>query len=1594
MINFNKVKLQPSEESAIPQQERQSVTEKDIAIIGISLQCAFAESPESYWDLLKNGTDCVRGFPQGRKQDTDYMLHSLGLYNGESYGEAAYLEGIDKFDYRFFRLSPKEASLMDPNQRLFLESAWSALEDAGYGGNRLAGSKTGIYVGFGADADYRRIIASTDPDSLPTSLAGNVRPILASRLSYIMDFHGPSLVVDTTCSSSLMAIHLASQAIRSGECQLAIAGGVQLHLLPIRQGNIGIESSDGRAKTFDDRSDGTGTGEGVFAVLLKPLRKAMRDGDSIYAVIKGSAANHDGASIGITAPNALAQEEVIVNAWMDGEVEPETIGYIETHGTGTKLGDPIEIDGLTRAFRRFTERKAFCAVGSVKTNIGHLDHAAGIAGFVKATLALHHKQIPPTLHFQRPNQKINFEESPIYINDRLQTWEDSGMPRRCGVSSFGLSGTNCHIVLEEAPEDTYASMSSDRNKKPISDAPHIFTISAVTTNSLIELLTKYNQWMMSKHHYELEDLCYTASTGRGHYQHRLAIVVGSNTELREKIARVLSNGIEHDPENGIYYGDHKMTQGSQRVKESVEWTGIDQDREALADICRLYVQGADIDWNRRFRFSNPMKIHLPTYAFEKTRCWLEYDRFYERKDKTGQLDHAMLIDRCLASSISVDIYTTVFHAQRQWVLSEHKIAGESVLVGTAYIEMVLEACRKYWTSGMSAEFQDLIFMNPLTVKEGESYEVQLTVRRKSNIFSFDIAGRLLPPNMAVLQDEAEWVKLAEGNITFEPIQKHSRLPLKAMLKEQGGDHIIPDFDHYNRTTIFEFGPRWKNISDIFMKDQELLSRIELPEWFKSEEQSFMAHPALMDNALATAPLLNKELQHLDQKDRIYLPFSYKKLTLYRTLPSILYSHVQLRQEIKEHAEIIAFDITLVDEQGERIGQIENYMLKRATKLNDEDVKTNNKLFYEVEWVNSPERKEQVAPAPNLLNKKMLVLHHDREDSRSVLDQLSKRGAQLIEAITGDTFARLSDTKLVFRNDFEGYIQLFDECRLSSDFMIIHMLTCEKNLAIASLDQLDERLNQGIHSLLHMSKALLHRRVDRANIVLVTRNSYRISGTEEQIQPENAAMIALGHVIRKEYKELLCRAIDIDHISWTGWIDDLLEQRTNHVMAYRDGLPYQAQFVHGHQGMGSEITIKADGVYVITGGLGGVGLALAVHLARKAPIKLALMGRGAFPEKGLWESILSENNDPALCQKISMLKSIELHGAEVQYFQADVSSTPELAQALNEIRDRYGSISGIIHCAGVAGDGFLIRKELSQFKEVIQPKIHGAWNLDHLTREDSLDFMIVCSSNTTLMGVPGQGDYTAANAYLDSFSGWRNAMGRRTMTVSWPAWKETGLAYRYGTNTDNIFRAISTEQALAAFDGALELGSERLIIGELLAEGKVHGYSIMEADVGLSHEVEAELKRNVRKKPVPDKAKLTNVPSIKGRTDYSKLEKHVEEIWKEVLGYEEIHSQDNFFEIGGDSILVTRMQSLINKYYPDTITVADLFTYNTVQDIVRYLEGKLNVAQDNRENYNNTKLIHEKVEEDEVSNFIEELLQQLEEGAVTLDEAVRVYVRSN
>ncbi|MUG91826.1 amino acid adenylation domain-containing protein [Scytonema sp. UIC 10036] len=624
-----------------------------IAIIGMSGIFADARDLESFWEGLIEGKDWIVEVPPSRWDWKTYYGDPMTEDNKTKSKWGGFMTEVDTFDASFFGISPHEARLMDPQQRFFLQAVWKTVENAGLQMSALAGTKTGVFVGV-ANTDYGDLLKQNAPTVEAHTSTGTCPSVLANRISYLFDLRGPSLPVDTACSSSLVAVNYAVEAIRNGSCDMAIAGGVNIILTPhftLSFSKSGMLSEDGRCKTFDSRADGYARGEGVGAILLKPLKQAQADGDIIHAVIRSTAINHGGHANSLTAPDPNSQAEVLIEAYEKAGIDPFTVSYIEAHGTGTSLGDPIEINGLKKSFAQLQKQwgtpkpnEVYCGIGSVKTQIGHLEAAAGIAGLLKVVLSIKHGKLPAILHFKKLNPYINLENSPFYIVDRTKTWEPlrnaDGQPilRRAGVSSFGFGGVNAHVVLEEYQE----KKPSGALTHPYRNQDYLIVLSAKSKERLGEVVNNLFNYLENKLHTRqrvaIADVAYTLQVGREAMQERLALVVSSIEDSLEKLD-AWKRGVS--PIAGVFYGSAKLSQTKldRHSEKATNNTLVQQAvrQQALEKVAQLWISGGWIDWNLLYSES-PKRIELPTYPFAKTRYWLPTNRQEENKSPAATID--------------------------------------------------------------------------------------------------------------------------------------------------------------------------------------------------------------------------------------------------------------------------------------------------------------------------------------------------------------------------------------------------------------------------------------------------------------------------------------------------------------------------------------------------------------------------------------------------------------------------------------------------------------------------------------------------------------------------------------------------------------------------------------------------------------------------------------------------------------------------------------------------------------------------------------------------------------------------------------------
>ncbi|MDD4111512.1 MAG: SDR family NAD(P)-dependent oxidoreductase [Herbinix sp.] len=1553
-----------------------SVESDDIAIIGISGKFPGADNVEEFWSNLRMGYDYFMNFSETRIDDVQaYLTKERISADKTHFQQGAYFSEIDKFDYKYFKISPKEASLMDPNQRLFLETAYSAIEDAGYGGERISGTKTGIYVGYATNivCNYSMMISKVNPESLSICIPGNLASIIPGRLSYMLDLKGPSLSVDTACSSSLVAVHLACDAIKKGECEMAIAGGVKINLLPIAgKVKLGIESSDDRTRAFDDNSDGTGIGEGVAAVLLKPLKNAILDRDHINAVIKGSAVNQDGYSVGISAPNMKAQTDVIINAWENARIDPETISFIETHGTGTKIGDVIEVEGIESAFRKYTDKKQFCAISSVKTNIGHLYEAAGIAGFIKAVLSLKYGELVPNLFFERPNHRIDFSDSPTYVNDQLIKWETGNNPRRCGVSSFGFSGTNCHIVLEEYKDDAVGkdkSVSCDNDN----NLYRILALSAKSQSALLKIIHNYTNYLHNEN-INIDDMCFIANTGREHHNYRIVVIAKSLKEFRQKLNDILVNGMENIQDNDIFYShsnDLTISQStdnevmdsctmSQQVKDFINMflSSDRKDVDCLKEIGHLYVSGAKVVWNELYAREDRKKIQLPIYPFERYRCWMEDENTDDMGHSKDESVIHPLIGKYILNTMNQDIYSTIFDIKKHFVLSDHIIEDTNVIPGTTYIEIAVQLGRRYYHNS-DIELRDVMFFSPCVFYEEERREVQIIIHKKDGFLDFSIVSQDKGN-----ESENEWLKHAEGRIyKLEPIKERLHYEIDD-LKNKICINVMSVEQNKLTKGFMKFGPRWLNFHKIWLGNHEALAKIELPRQFAKDLDDYFIHPAMLDMANAAMILVGGNK---------YLPVAYQSMKFYGPTPSAFYSYLH-EDDKSANDETKTYDIKLADPEGNVFAVIESYQLKKVHEFK----KNSKKRYHKIDWRICPLTGE----LQSLADKKILVIKKQgSEFGDEVSNELLNLNANPIQVDLGSSFEKLDDSHYTISTIEMDYVKLFESLNGITLSHVVYLYDIDKCEDYTDVKKIDSNLDFSINNFFLFIKNIVKlKNKSEIKILLVSSHSWCITGEEEYMNPFASGLFGLAKVAENELNNISCCCVDTDYqVTAIDIVKELQLEKYNSEYAYRRGKRYEMILDNLDLKTlpSSNIEIKENGVYVITGGLGGIGLELSKYLANRNIIQLMLISRSKIADRSEWNDILAQHSNTKLCEMIHAIRDIEMKGSRVTCYSADVSRLDELSIVFEDIRINHGKIDGVIHCAGIAGEGFMYKKEMETFQKVIRPKIHGACYLEYLVRNEKPDFFVLCSSVASLITVPGQGDYTAANAFLDSFAQCCYKEGLNVKVINWPAWLEVGMAKNHGVNEDTMFKAITNAEADRAFEDILERKITNVIVGELSQENmkKMERIPItvsrtidrdLQTDGSYSSNSNVSLKQD------------SEFHIINKEDSYDSIASILSKAWGKVLGIKDMDVNESFFDLGGDSLLATHLLREISHIYQERLDISDLFSYPSIHMMAEYIYSKMH-ANENQKKETVDSILHED------NNYLESIMEKLANGEISIDE---------
>lgn len=1510
----------------------------DIAIIGIACKFPGADDVVAYWENLLKCENSIKPFPEERK----VLPKELGLEH--LYPSGGYLGEIDKFDAAFFRISPQEAKWMAPDQRLMIETAWAAVEDSGYGASKIKGTRTGVYIGHDRSngKDYRHYCIDMN-EADPMVSTGSYPSILAGRISYIMDLKGPSMVIDTACSSGLVSVHEACKAIKNNECDMAIAGGVYIRVAALKDGGLSAVESEGLFhRSFDDRTQGMIGGEGVAAVILKPVDKALEDKDYIYAVIKGSAVNNDGASSGMTAPSAETQEELFVRAWRKMKVNPENIAYIEAQGSGTKIGDTIEVTALTNAFRRFTQKRQFCALGTVKPNIGHSVSSSGLASLIKVALSLKNRKIPATINFDIPNRFIGFCESPVFINDKLREWHKSDIPQLAGVSAFGFSGTNCHMILEEAPEIV-------ADVKVVETKLSILTFSAKHKDVLDDLVKSYVSYLDKNPEIELEDICYTANTGRGHYEYRFSVIVKEKEELKEKLIQVLNCGFKTDTDRGIYYGIHKVVATSKSSVEEGKITDLEKQKlsketfesvntllgseenykAALQILGSNYVQGADIRWEELiYKNWQRKKVNVPGYPFKRTRHWAELSKGmflsissdeYEQVD-TNQYNTKnsvhKLLGRCLADTICHTTYQNRLEPG-DWILGDHKIIGTSIMPGTGLIEMAREACSRHFGHN-NLRMEEITFLKAIYLNSNPR-EISTVLKKEEGYLEFIICSK---------QGE-KWVKHVEGK-AYEVAEQLEMIyeleeAKKRCIKQKDKEFLL------KRNDNVEFCTRWDCIEEIFTGEEEILAKIRLPNDFIGDLREFVMHPGMMENAV------NIEMR-ID-KANMYLPESYGTIEFYNKMPQNIYSHIKQKGLIQESG-FISYDIILMDTDGKVFSKIEDYKIKKAGFSN-----TDTDLYYHFEWISCPNDENE----KKLSQGTVLLFRDELGIAQKAAELLRSEGREVIEVDFGNGYRKIDVNNFIVGDSEDSYLKLLNEIKNRDITQVLHMMSLGKSDELAE-DIQTQMITQrkSIYSIFYLIRSIVASECKGdMDILMVSDHAYEVTGDEDEIKPMNTAFLSIGKVISTEHSNLKCRCLDIDHETTADEIvNEVLLNSSQYLIARRNGKRFieELRCLDLEARKVKEQTIRSEGIYIVTGGTGGIGLAVSERIASKSPVNLCLVNRSKFPEREMWDSILENEEKNGLAEKIKIIRGIEKSGGKVICRSADVANESQMKALFDDMREKFGRINGVIHSAGQVDGDLITNREEKDIFSVLAPKIQGTYIIGKLLSQDSPDFFVLFSSMATLIGCRNMIDYTAANAYQDSYALYGKKKGQRVIAINWPAWSETGAAITHsvkGTDNFSLFNALSTVKGSNAFEDILKMDLPRVIVGELNNNCEaLHMPELL--TFKLSEEINPASGDFIKGKGWNTRTEL------KGRDnlgEYTDIEKAIAQIWGVMFGLTEIGVEDSFFDLGGNSFIAIRLEAEIEKKYNIKCNIGwEIVDYETLEKLAAYVQRKINEQQ--------------------------------------------------
>ena len=1339
----------------------------EVAVIGVSCKFPGADTPQKFWENIKSKTESLSFLTEEEIIELNISnAHEPNFVNSKG-GE---LEDRYLFDNSFFNYSDLEAEIMDPQTRIMHECVWHGLEDSGYLPERI-NSPIGIYVGASSDfiwKIYNTLNARSKVLGDFESTLYTQRDYLHSRIAYNLNLKGPSILAQTTCSTSLVSIHLASRALLMGECKLAVAGGVRIDHSP-KKGYMYEEgmflSPDGHCRAFDENAKGIVQGEGAGVVVLKRLNDAINDKDNIYCIIKGTAINNDGnRKLGYTTPSLVGEQEVIKAALNFADASPDSISLIEAHGTGTNLGDLVEIEALSKAYNTANN----CAIGSVKTNIGHLGEAAGIASFIKTAFALKNKMLPPSINFEKENSKIGFQNTPFYVNKDLIEWKSTNTPRRAGISSFGIGGTNSHIILEEYEE------SNDNIDSSSSRDFNIITISAKSDKSLNAYCENLAKYLNENKDIKLEDVAYTLQTGRDIFSNKKMMLVSNVGEtvnlLEANNSRKVHTHFTEESNLQIIFmfpgqGNQYLNMGKELYeKEHVFQKEMDRCYRIVSNLTELNIENILYPENEKNdEESNINQIDISpivNFIFEYALAKLLISRGVS---PVAFIGHSIgeYVSACLSGVFSLEDAIKIIVVRGRLM----KTLSSGVMMSVPLKRNEIQPFLNRDISLAADHGESCILSGPHEIMdrvEKKFKEMKLICQRlgishaghSNTMTSILDEFQLELESIVFNKPEVPYISTITGDwITHENATspKYWAKHITGTVEFAKGAKTLTDNEDYIFVEVGA-GNSLSTIVSQYLKDDKrkpIISTIKFPQQrtYKDTEYLF--------TSIGKIWMLGGEVNW----DKFYGNEKRRKVSL----PGYCFEQKEFNIDNKLLNDIV--------EHNFNSGNI----ALTNTNINDVD-----NWFYIPKWKQVV--KGNIRFLENIENDCYLVFKDNIGIGDFLIAELESNNAKIIIVEKGDSFKQINLNHFLINSESENDISnlfksLIESKNIPSHIVHLWSITNPGNAKL-NIKRLNRSLSNGYYSLLAIAKEIGNNNIGSdISLNVITNNMHKVVGND-LLFPEHATIIGLIKIIPKEYKNIRCKNIDIsiennyrvNKLLIKQVLDDIYNDTSNFFISYRNNIKYHQFFdsLTIEDVEDKQLNLRENGVYLITGGLGFVGLSFTEYLVKKANAKVYLTCRRKIPNRENWQDYLLNNEltDPISC-KIRKVLEIESFGGSVSIEEVDITDKNKMVDFCNRITKEHGEINGVINCA-LHTEGAIIHKMTKEVSErVFAPKISGPIILSESINLEKLDFFLLCSSQASIIG--NEVSYSSANNFMDAYAHYISEQGVAATSINWCSW---------------------------------------------------------------------------------------------------------------------------------------------------------------------------------------------------------------------------------